>query len=613
VKSQRLLPVAIGMLVGALLTFDSLADAAEADYSTARLIVVYKDGNSGHRRSVQSIARASGAEHARTSATGAHILELPRGTTAQETRRVAEQLRASADIASVEPDAIASPMLAQSQTSAFAGPSYNQYNFPAALDLADARQLLAGAALTPVAIVDSGITVHTALPPGQILPGYNFYTYHNSSRSSDYYDSGDWISQAEHDHDPAYANCTVANSHWHGTAMAGLIGAARAANYPGEGVASGVPLLPARALGKCGGYMSDVIEAALWAGGISLPGIPYNPNPVRIINMSLGAAATCSAYYQNAFDQLRAAGVVVVAAGGNHREDTNQVIPAACNGVLAIAATDRNGELASYSASGSNVTVAAPGGEITAGISTTSNTGLTNPVSETSAGYYGTSNSTAIVSGIVSLMLTANPALQPSGVANILKATAVPMSGCASNCGGGRVDANAAVRMALQGVTYTSPHWPGMDVGRSASSLLSVTNVSGLAVSFGQSTISGLNAGDFRKLADTCSGATLNDGDACVISISFTPSSDGTRQAAVQVSSNMPSGGISAELSATGNIGTSGNSAAGAAVASNSSSAGGGGGGGCAMSSTDSKPDPSLIALTLMAALGLVTGRRQRK
>jgi serine protease len=210
-------------------------------------------------------------------------------------------------------------------------------------------------------------------------------------------------------------------------------------------------LLPARALGKCGGYMSDVIDAALWAAGIALPGLPYNPNPVRIINLSLGAPATCSPYYQDAFDQLRAAGAVVVAAGGNNREDTNQVIPAACKGVLAIAATDRNGELASYSASGSNVTVAAPGGEITAGIFTTSNTGLTLPVGETSAGYYGTSNSTAIVSGIVSLMLTANPALQPSGVANILKATAVPMSSCAGNCGGGRVDANAAVRMAGNG------------------------------------------------------------------------------------------------------------------------------------------------------------------
>jgi hypothetical protein len=63
--------------------------------------------------------------------------------------------------------------------------------FPRCPDLADARQLLAGAALMPVAIVDSGITVHTALPPGQILPGYNFYTFDGSARSSDYYDSGD--------------------------------------------------------------------------------------------------------------------------------------------------------------------------------------------------------------------------------------------------------------------------------------------------------------------------------------------------------------------------------------------------------------------------------------
>ena len=179
--------------------------------------------------------------------------------------------------------------------------------------------------------------------------------------------------------------------------------------------------------------------------------------------------------------------------------------------MLAIAASDRNGELASYSAGGSNVTVVAPGGEIHAGILTTSNTGLTLPVGETSAGYYGTSNSTAIVSGIVSLILTANPALQPSGVENILKATAVPIASCASKCGSGRVDANAAVRMALQSVTPPAASAPAV------------------------------------------------------------------------------------------------------AAAASSSSGGGGGGGGCAMTAADGKPDPSLIALALLAAMGLLTGKRERK
>jgi len=54
---------------------------------------------------------------------------------------------------------------------------------------------------------------------------------------------------------------------------------------------------------------------------------------------------------------------------------------------------------------------------------------------------------------------------------------------------------------------------------------------------------------------------------------------------------------------------------AGTAVASTSAAGGGGGGGGggCAMTSADGKADPSLIALTLLAALGLLAGRRQRK
>jgi subtilisin family serine protease len=134
------------------------------------------------------------------------------------------------------------------------------------------------------------------------------------------------ISQAEH---AADADCPVTDSHSARHRDGRIDRRGAQGNYQGEGIASGAPILPARALGKCGGYMSDVVEAALWAAGISLPGLPYNANPVRIINLSLGAAATCTPYYQDAFDRLRAAGVVVVAAGGNNGEDSTQVLPAA--------------------------------------------------------------------------------------------------------------------------------------------------------------------------------------------------------------------------------------------------------------------------------------------
>ncbi len=46
--------------------------------------------------------------------------------------------------------------------------------------------------------------------------------------------------------------------------------------------------LPVRALGKCGGSLSDIAEAIRWAAGLQVPGVPANPTPAQVINLSLG-------------------------------------------------------------------------------------------------------------------------------------------------------------------------------------------------------------------------------------------------------------------------------------------------------------------------------------
>ena len=50
-------------------------------------------------------------------------------------------------------------------------------------------------------------------------------------------------------------------------------------------------ILPVRVLGKCGGYDSDIIDGMAWAGGLDVPGVPVNPTPAHVINMSLGGDA----------------------------------------------------------------------------------------------------------------------------------------------------------------------------------------------------------------------------------------------------------------------------------------------------------------------------------
>ena len=47
-------------------------------------------------------------------------------------------------------------------------------------------------------------------------------------------------------------------------------------------------ILPVRVLGKCGGYDSDIVDGIAWAAGLDVPGVPANPTPAQVINMSLG-------------------------------------------------------------------------------------------------------------------------------------------------------------------------------------------------------------------------------------------------------------------------------------------------------------------------------------
>lgn len=78
-----------------------------------------------------------------------------------------------------------------------------------------------------------------------------------------------------------------------------------------------VKVLPVRVLGKCGGLLSDVLDAMLWSAGLDVPGIPRNPNPADVINLSLGSPTTCSSFEQTVVDRVNAAGTLVVAAAGN--------------------------------------------------------------------------------------------------------------------------------------------------------------------------------------------------------------------------------------------------------------------------------------------------------
>jgi serine protease len=199
-----------------------------------------------------------------------------------------------------------------------------------------------------------------------------------------------------------------------------------------------------------------------WAAGIAVPGVPANPTPARVENLSLGGGGACSATFQSAVDDVVARGTVVVVAAGNSNADAANTQPASCNNVIAVAATTRNGGRASYSNYGAKVAIAAPGGGGNDGVLSTLNTGATTPGADSYAWFQGTSMATPHVAGVASLMLSVNPAMTPAEVLARLRqsARAFPTgtgSDCTTAiCGAGIVDA-AATLAALVAAPVPAP------------------------------------------------------------------------------------------------------------------------------------------------------------
>jgi serine protease len=361
-----------------------------------------------------------------------------------------------ASVEYAEPDRIMTPMFTPND------PLYsNQWSYfdaTAGLRLPAAWDKSTGAGIN-VAVIDTGYRPHADLS-GKILPGYDFITSTSiaadgNGRDSDASDPGDYT--------PA-GSCGTGvpaqdqPSSWHGTHVAGTIAAATNNGVGVAGVAFGAKIVPARVLGKCGGYTSDIADAIIWASGGAVTGVPANANKARVLNLSLGGSGACDTTTQNAINSARSRGAVVVVAAGNSNVNASNASPANCQGVIAVAAVGKTGGKASYSNYGAVVDVAAPGGDSGAGILSTLNSGTSTPASDNYAYYMGTSMATPHVAGVAALMLSRNPNLTPDEVEAKIKSTARAFPAACSGCGTGIVDAAAAVTAAAgSGTTTTAP------------------------------------------------------------------------------------------------------------------------------------------------------------
>lgn len=222
----------------------------------------------------------------------------------------------------------------------------------------------------------------------------------------------------------------------HGTHVSGIIAAETDNGIGIAGIANECKIMPLRAgfrIGLGAFLQNDDVAAAI---------VYAADNGAHVINLSLGD--TVNAFLiQAAVEYAYLRGCVLVAAAGNSPEP-GVYYPAALDDVISVASLDNNLQLGN-SNFGSSVDIAAPGEDI---ISTDFN--LQEMANK--EGYRirsGTSMATAHVSGVIALLISANPSCDNLQIQQWLKSSAQELS-ITNLVGAGVVDANRILTDQLQ-------------------------------------------------------------------------------------------------------------------------------------------------------------------
>jgi subtilisin family serine protease len=259
--------------------------------------------------------------------------------------------------------------------------------FPKAWDVTQ------GSSKIVVAVLDTGVDENHPDLRGALVAGWDFIG---------------------NDADPA-------DGHGHGTAVAGVIGARSNNHAGGAGICWRCLVMPVRVLDSTGSGDDTLIAAGIvWA----------TDHGAQVINLSLGGPGT-SVELTNAVTYANAKGAVVVAAAGNSGV-TTQFFPAADPRVVSVAATTVSDQRFSWSNFGSWVRLAAPG---------------CNVATIMGGGYgtfCGTSSATPLVSGLVALELSAQPAATAREAEDALARAALPLPAFVQY---GRIDAGKTLAL----------------------------------------------------------------------------------------------------------------------------------------------------------------------
>ncbi|MBJ7517919.1 MAG: S8 family serine peptidase, partial [Stenotrophomonas sp.] len=397
--SFRACAVAVGIVLGTFALPGMAADLApgsrvvplqhvpdaSASAGTSRFIVKYKPGSAPARdrsRVASSLtsaaARGIGTQGLaglalrplRRSATGADIISTSRELDARQAQALLQQLRADPDVLYAQRDTRKYALDFTPNDPELPIYQWDLLNTAGGIHGPVAWEHSTGEGVV-VAVLDTGSTPHADLKDN-LIPGYDFVSWYGQSldepdvagdgdgRDPDATDPGDWT-------DASMASWCggSSSSSWHGTHVAGTVAAITNNGLGVAGTAWGAKVQPVRVLGHCGGLTSDIADAIVWAAGGHVDGVPDNPTPADVINMSLGGSGSCAGdpATQEAIDLAVSRGTTVVVAAGNQGADAANYSPASCRNVVTVGAAGIGGRMASYTNFGTTVALSAPGGD----------------------------------------------------------------------------------------------------------------------------------------------------------------------------------------------------------------------------------------------------------
>lgn len=367
-----------------------------------------------------------------------------------ETLLTIKALSRNADVVNAEPNLLRQPNLTPDDSFYSSQWHYAAINLPFAWDITTGASV--GIDTVIVAVIDTGILPQHPDLSAKLVAGFDFISSAATARDGDGID-GDPTDEG----DLAYG----ASSSFHGTHVAGTIAADSDNGIGVAGVSWEARIMPLRTLGVDGGTTFDVMQAMRYAAGLSNDSGGVPTQTADIINMSLGSSLF-SQSEQDSINEVRSAGVIIIASAGNE-SSAQPSYPAAYAGVVSVSATTITDNIAPYSNFGASIDVAAPGGYNATDLN---GDGIGDGVLSTLAddtnpdqlliGYAalnGTSMAAPHVAGVAALMKAVHPGLTPTEFDNALMAGDLTDDlgalGRDDNYGFGLINAHKAVLTAL--------------------------------------------------------------------------------------------------------------------------------------------------------------------